>query len=59
MREEEDSDFCSIASDMLLFFRIGFFLDGEFIKEFDLLMSVLLQRSESDRLLLFPGKRGP
>lgn len=52
-RDEDDMDFCSMTSDMLRFFKIGFLIHG------DLEPRVPPRLSQPPRELMVLGWRGP
>lgn len=61
IRDDDDSDFCSMTSDMLRFFKIGFFFDCECMNELDLDSPVeeVACSSGTEEKLFLPVSRGP
>lgn len=62
IKDDADIDFCSMTSDMLRFFRIGFFFACECMKELDLdtpVEDVACSSGGADEKAFLPVRRGP
>lgn len=64
IRDDDDSDFCSMTSDMLRFFKIGFFFDCDSMNELDLNkpadeLVCASGTDDADEKAFLPGSRGP